>query len=451
MYWQLPAMSGYVVRLLGMDLSRQSVARACLSAVLVIGSLLSFHFRKRLPSGVRSACLALIFATVAVSGVLSFRMMRSHVQNPPQWDFRVFWMYGKVISRHGNVYQPAEYQEFQTLFHPDTQFTQAVLQVGATYPPHSMLLFWPLGFWDIHTAYLFWYALQIAALILSIELLHRLFLSGSGVWGVGLAAILVFSLRGTWSTINFGQTNFLVLLFLLLYWRDRKIPRAGIWLALGILVKLYVVFVLLYPLLRRQWPVLAYTVVSSLLLAAASLAVLGPTTFVSYFTLDPASHLPNWVYMERINQSLLAVILRSSNTELRGVSPFSQPLFLILASLLISVTGWLVYRARRDSDWGLASVLAMTLLLYPGTLAHYTVTLLIPLLLIWKNREKIPFGVWGSVSLIAFIYSLIGLSQGNSTFSAILITWIVVGKLGFDSGSARNVNFSSIPRMGFAA
>src|SRR5439155_13027080 len=217
------------------------------------------------------------------------------------------------------------------------------------------------------------YALQIAALLLSIELLHRLFLSGSGMWGLGLAAILVFSLRGTWSTINFGQTNFLVLLFLLLYWRDRKIPRAGVWLALGIFVQLYVVLVLLYPLLRRQWSVLAYTVVSSLLLAAASLAVLGPTTFVSYFTLDPASHLPNWVYMERINQSLLAVILRSSNTEMRSVFLFSQPLYLILASYINSVISYLVYRARHDSDWGLAFVLATALLIYPGSLSLYPV------------------------------------------------------------------------------
>ncbi|PYX35956.1 MAG: hypothetical protein DMG75_12330 [Acidobacteria bacterium] len=419
----------HIVRLFGMELSRHTLARACLSAVVVSGGLVPFHFRKHLPVWVRVACLALIFASIGICCVWNFRIMRSHVENPPEWDFRVFWMYGKVLARHGNVYLPSEYQEFKELFQSDTQFTEASLNVGATYPPHSMLLFEPLGFSNIHTAYLLWYVLQTAALVAAIELLRRIFLGGSGVWGLGLAALLLFALRGTWVTINFGQTNFLVLLLILLYWCDHELPRAGVWLALGILVKLYVVFLLLYPLLRRQWLVVAWTVVSSLLLAFASLLVLGPTTFFSYFTLHPASHLPSWVYSERINQSLLAVILRNSNGGLGNRGPLAQPLFLALALLLACVTSWLVYRLRRRCEYGLALVLVLTLLLYPGTLVHYTLILLIPLLVIWEYREDFPGGIWGTVGLIAFVYGSIALQQGDSTFAAMLLVWMVLAGL----------------------
>src|SRR5207302_118594 len=156
----------HIVRLFGMELSRHTLARACLSAVVVSGGLVPFHFRKHLPVWVRVACLALIFASIGICCVWNFRIMRSHIENPPEWDFRVFWMYGKVLARHGNVYLPSEYQEFKELFQSDTQFTEASLNVGATYPPHSMLLFEPLGFSNIHTAYLLWYVLQTAALLL---------------------------------------------------------------------------------------------------------------------------------------------------------------------------------------------------------------------------------------------------------------------------------------------
>ncbi len=429
MYWPMSVIGVHIVRLFGMELSRHTLARACLSAVVVSGGLVAFHFRKHLPVWVRVACLALIFASIGICCVWNFRIMHLHVEDPPEWDFRVFWMYGKVLARHGNVYLPSEYQEFKELFESDIQFTEASLNVGATYPPQSMLLFKPLGFWNIHTAYLLWYVLQTTALVASIELLRRIFLGGSGVWGLGLAALLLFALRGTWVTINFGQTNFLVLLLILLYWRDHERPRAGVWLALGILVKLYVVLLLLYPLLRRQWLVLAWTVVSSLLLAFASLLVAGPTTFFSYFTLHPASHLPNWVYSEGINQSLLAVILRNSNRGLGSHGPLAQPLFLALALLLTCVTSWLVYRLRRRLEYRLALVLVLTLLLYPGTLVHYTVILLIPLLLLWKFREDFPGGVWGTAGLIAFVYGLIALQQGDSTFAAMFLVWLVLAGL----------------------
>jgi hypothetical protein len=413
-------------RLLGslreMTAPRHSVALACVFAALVIGALLAFHFRTRLTAWMRLAILSGMFVTVTLFALLNFQIMRDRVKQPPVWDFRVFWMYGQLLRQGANVYQPSEYQRFENIFENNQQFTEAVLNVGATYPPQSMLLFLPLGFWDIHAAYRFWYAFQSACLLLSIELLRRLFLAECGVWGVALVAFLIFSLQSTWSTIALGQMNFLVLLFLLLYWKDWERGRTGVWLALAILVKLYVAVVFLFPLLRRCWRALAWALISSLLVAVAALAALGPKTFFSYFVLHPATRLPGWVYTEHINQSLPAVVLRHVGSVKAG-----EWLYVVMAMLAAGVSGWLVYRLRRDdAQWGLGLVLGLALMIYPGTLAHYTVVLLIPLLLIWANRERIPLGVWGSAGLIASVYFLIALFRGESVFAAMALTWLAL-------------------------
>ena len=419
-------MAGSFVGLLGMELSRQAVLRVGLSAALVFSSLIAFHFRQRLPTAIRIALLGCFLVIVTVLCGMNLQVMRANIKQPPQWDFRVFWMYGQLTVGKANVYDPRQYDRFKNAFQPSAEFVEAVLNVGATYPPQTMLLFFPLGLWQIQAAYLFWYVVQAACLIGSLQLLRKLFLDGSGVWGLALAAILIFSLRATWSTIGFGQTNFLALLFALLYWRDRQRPRGGIWLALGIVVKLYFVIVLLYPAIRQQWRVLASTAVGSFILAMASLAVLGPVTFFSYFTMHPASRLPAWVYTERINQSLAAVVLRISGQGMENTHLLTQPLFVALALLLTAVTGYVVHRARHDSEWSLALVLVLALLLYPGTLAHYTVILLIPLLLIWNDRDNMWAGAWGTAGLISLIYGLIALFQSNSTFAAMLIVWVVL-------------------------
>jgi hypothetical protein len=418
--------AGSFVSLLEMELSRQAVLRGGSSAALVFSSLIAFHFRQRLPVAIRIVLLGCFFVIVTVLCGMNLQVMRANIKQPPQWDFRVFWMYGQLTVGKANVYDPRQYDRFKDAFQPSKEFIEAVLNVGATYPPPTMLLFLPLGFWQIRAAYLFWYGVQAACLIGSLQLLRKLFLDGSGIWGLALAAILIFSLRATWSTIGFGQTNFLALLFALLYWRDRQRPHSGVWLALGMVVKLYFVIVLLHPTIRRQWRALAWTAIGSFILAMASLAMLGPVTFFSYFTMHPASRLPAWVYTERINQSLAAVVLRISGQGMGNVSSLTQPVFVVAALLLTAVTGYIVHRARHDSEWSLALILVLALLLYPGTLAHYTVILLIPLLLIWNDRDNMWAGAWGTAGLISLIYGLIGLFQGNSTFAAILMVWMVL-------------------------
>ena len=57
------------------------------------------------------------------------------------------------------------------------------------------------------------------------------------------------------------------------------------------------------------------------------------------------------------------------------------------------------------------------------------------LLLIWKEREKTPLGVWGSTLLITLIIGLVGFH--SQAFAAYVVTWIALAGLAAWSASQK--------------
>ena len=419
--------------------------KAGMGCILLMVSLLTFHYRERLWKPLKLAFLAAFGVVIAIALLQAFQLMQSRVRTLPEWDVRVFWIYGQLTAQGENVYALESYERFYREFNPDRNFIEAVLRVGGTYPPPTMLLFRPLGCCGMPSAFVYWYVFVGLSVLATIELLRRTFLKDDGLWGLGLVMLFVFGLQGTWATIRFGQTNFLALVLLLLYWRDREAPRAGIWVALGAVIKLYMGVLLLDAVLLKRWRVVAGAALAGVVLSAASLILLGPGTFVSYFTLHPISRVPGWVYVEWVNQSLLATLLRLTHAPISGGSLGMNPLFLGSALVLLVVTAGLVYRLHPASVWSLPLWLLLGLIIYPGTEAHYSVMLLPVLLLLWKERENTPLGVPGSVLLITLIIALVGFH--SHVFAAHLVTWIAVASLAVWAGP-KSSGARSLPSPG---
>jgi hypothetical protein len=216
-----------------------------------------------------------------------------------------------------------------------------------------------------------------------------------------------------------------------LFWRDRELLRGGVWLALGLCVKPIVAVLLLYLLLRRQWRPIGSALATLTILSVFTILLFGIATFSSYFTANPAARsTPTYVYSEPVNQSLLATILRTTGgTGAR--SPVTEPVYVVLAVALTAITSVLVYRLRTsDPEWALAALVPLALLLYPGTLVHYSLFLIVPLLLLWQHRDQLPIGLWGVVAFITLEYGLIG-RGGGSIFAAIVLCWLLFVGVGF--------------------
>lgn len=135
--------------------------------------------------------------------------------------------------------------------------------------------------------------------------------------------------------------------------------------------------------------------------------------------------MPGFVYTEMTNQSLLATILRITVYNFNDRSPLTHPLYVIFGLILTVITCWLVVSLKDDNtDWALALILLLALIVYPSSQFFYSVLLIIPVLLLWVNREEIPIVDWGIVAFFTVVYVLI--SHSSYTFVANILLWLAM-------------------------
>lgn len=393
--------------------------------LLVPVLLMGFHYYTKLSRYWQAALMGLTLAMLIVSVGRVIKTMGTNIVDPPEWDFTLYWLYGRVTALGMNPYNSDHLRQLALPMHLSKEF-MAELYLFQT--PPTLFIFAPLGWFDIRTAYLLWYLVQGAMIALDVILLWKIFQPDSGLTGLALTATLVLILRSTRSTVFLGQLNFMVLFLLLLFWRDRERNLGGIWLALGILVKPVLVFLSLYLVLRRKWHVAATMVGTFIVVSIITMLIFGPALFLGYFTANPIiEKMPNSMYTETINQSLLATVLRLTKYDLNNRSPYTQPLFLFLATFLAVITGWLVARLdTAHSDWAVGLTSVFALLIFPKTLEHYSVLLIATLLLVWMHRQKLAGGAWGAALFIMLEYALISYPQGDLVFVAIALNWVIL-------------------------
>lgn len=368
----------------------------------------------------------------AFSAIAIFRVGKEAYVNyhqPPEWDFLTFWLDGKVALTGENFYEVKNYQEMPLPYNPSGGFMEEIIDVGFRYPPFTMLLFLPLGLFDISNAYLLW---QISNLLLCVACIYglwRLFLKDYGIFSLLLVATLMLWLVPTRYTFSVAQTNFLALLFFLLFLRNRSKPWGGVWLALCVVVKPYMAILYIYPLLTRKWKVLAIAILTLLALTFLSVLAFGSEVLISFLH-NPTPDMPGYVYTEGVNQSLLATILRLTPNQIIKESPILNPLYLGISLLFSLITVWVTIKKNSSHDWVILSILFLALIIYPASLAHYGVFLIIPVVLLLRQSSKNAKQKMAVCFMILITYFLSGYNSGIYVFYANLFMWLVCIVLG---------------------
>lgn len=389
--------------------------------------LMGFRWYPKL-SHTRQRLVAYLYIAVIVT--YSLRIILSvyrNVLNPPQWDFQLFWVYGQVGAHLLNPYDPNVLLKFALPLHPSADLLKELYFYQL---PPLIFLFLPLGWFDIHVAALVWSIFLVIILILDIQLLWSLFFDRRGFRSLVFVIVLVLMLESTRDTLLFTQTNFIVLLAFLLYWRKRKSLVGGIWLGIGMLVKPIFVFVLIYPVVKRHWRAIFGMITALLSASILTIIAFGPGMFFGYLTDNPIVHeMPNYMYVESVNQSLLATILRLTNFDFASGSPYLQPLFIACSFLLAGVTGFLLVREKPGqrvfSAYDMSLVITFALLLFPKTLMHYAMLLIIPLLTISICIEEFESGFWYFLVFMTCECVLVSLGE-SFIFAAILLAWLFI-------------------------
>jgi hypothetical protein len=78
----------------------------------------------------------------------------------------------------------------------------------------------------------------------------------------------------------------------------------------------------------------------------------------------------------------------------------------------------------------MALTIILGLLLFPKTLSHYSLLLLVPMFLIWRERDLLPGKHWTAIVILTAIQLMIHIQSGGVTFGAFLLAFIAVAGVG---------------------
>jgi hypothetical protein len=348
-----------------------------------------------------------------------------NLREVPEWDFLGFWVHARTAVSGGNFYDPRAFASQADGLELSSAFRTEIASAGFWYPPPSMFLFLPLGWFDVRTALAVWYAFHIAVLAVCALWLRRIFFPGGGPVELAVCATLLSVAYGTVLTLHYAQTNFVALLALLLFWNRRDTGPGGAWAAAALFVKPFLAALAGVPLLARSWRAVAGFVIAVALFTLASIVAFGPRTFASYVASGPVGVKPAWIYFEETNQSALGWLLRLGQPDCEGSRCVLYPPFLVTSGLIGLTTLALGLRLARlgKTEWTLALFLVAALLVYPVSQVFYSVLLVPVLLLGWRSREQVPGGALAVASFAGVVYALCAADGGNATVYAFGLTW----------------------------
>jgi hypothetical protein len=390
--------------------------------------LLGDRYAGTIPA-IRRGYHILLGLTLVAAGFIVLRIIVHTIIAPPGWDYQALWLYGHVAVSGMNPYLPASYHALAGPGPFVQDFGAEVLDVGAVYPPPTLLLFAAIGWMPLRVAIVPWMIVQVTAFVGCVVLLWRTFFADRGTEGLALVLALSLLLPATLATFFHGQINFLAVLCVLCAWRTRDRAVSGVYLVGAAIVKLMYGALWLYPLLRGRWRAVGATGTAAAGACLAALLAFGMGTFATYLHDNPVVHrMPAYYFSTFVNQSLLGAILRAVpyvNSPRFG-PPVHDPLYLAASAIVGLVTVWLVIRQSRTSegeDLSLVLLILMGMLIYPWTLSNYFVLLLIPIAFLWARRPARGPGLVWTIVVIAVIYPVTHIANGLYSIVATLLLW----------------------------
>jgi hypothetical protein len=401
---------------------------------LLVCVLLYFLFRyKNLSDFWKSAFWGYLIFLSGFSLFMAFKVIKSDILHPQEWDFLCFYLYGKVALNGMNFYLPANYlnvlNSLSLPFSPSPDFINGAL-VFQYFPP-NIFYFIPLGLFNYNFANHLWLTINILFLFIDIYLIYKFFFKSKGLLYLLSVLSLSLLLPCTHYALFYEHNTFIFLLFVLLIWKSRDFPRSGIWLSFAMFAKPILVILFIYPIFRRKWKTIIIAAITALIISLVTLIIFGPTVFISFFTSNPNLNVPNSDYTEWTNQSLLSTILRITHYNFSYVTPLIHPLFLISSLILCGISFWITFKIEEDkSSWAFAIILLLALMIYPGSINSYGPMIMPVVIFLLSDGEKLYYNKWLYPVAIASIYMIMFVNPFLSylTFWVMLIFIIVIGK-----------------------
>lgn len=415
---------------------------------IVFFACLYYSHRNKYIKQISSFVLGLL---IVLSGNLISHLIASF-QTIPVWDFMCFYMFGKAGLSGSNFYDPALFSNIFTALNlkidGNAGFIAEIVNVGFWYPPPSMFLFLFLGLFKIGTSYIIWQSILFLFLIIDLVLLfkyYRLELNdgNKNIYIFSLAGVILL-FPGFISSFEISQTVFIFLFFLLLLINNLNNWKAGLFLALLIIIKPLAAVFALYFVIFKKWKIFTSFLLTGSIIIGISILFFGFDSFLIFFKSPPTNRIPPEVFYEGTNQSLNAVLLRLQlkffgyvDFKTIKIVAYSLSLFISLITIYCS---FLI--SKSDSKLAFMIFLPMALLVYPNTLVSYTIIVL-PIILYFFNKNYLEN--WAlNVFAIFFLFGIgyFSFFLLNLILWAIFIALSMLSKYNFSKTGFGSFNFT---------
>ena len=256
-----------------------------------------------------------------------------------QRDFVNYWMGGRMVLA-GTVQDlfvhDVYFARLQQLFGPDIEIR------SWSYPPHFLLMLWPLGYLDYEVALALFLVLTFALFVVAVHVFRANFAPQSGV-AILYCALLGFVLMQLDAMQNGFLTSALIL-FGLAWMKQRPVLASLAFACLTIKPQLgFLVPVLL--LWDRNWPALLWSAVFTMVLVAASIAFFGLDSWHAYLTSTLAYQryvMTNWTGIFLLMMPTVFGSVRALGGSPESAIAMQLPVSIAAAALV----AWLLHRER---------------------------------------------------------------------------------------------------------
>lgn len=366
--------------------------------------------------------LAVVMFLILVMGTIKAATSDS------EWDFMCFYMQGQLGLHHLNFYDPNSFKillqnnNFNHNF--SDYFKYEILNVGLLPPSITMLFFAPLASMEEHTGRIVLASLTFIFVFGNTILANLIFAKKRrSIYSFLFIFIVIMLLPGTNGTLGYNQTNFFILFSLLLTMYHINKPISGFYLALSLILKPISGLLVLFFIADKRWKQVIYFIATVMVLFSLTAFFWGFQNSIGFFYSPPTQRLPQYLYEDTINQSVLAVF----NRNLKGHGLTQDMINLIYYFTAIVLIGLSYLASTRLNKiniyFSFYTFILCMLMIYPSSLAHYMIYLS-PLLInfLFLKQDKKYF--W-----IIILPALSFLRQ--ELFLTYLILWLTLLYIGF--------------------
>jgi alpha-1,2-mannosyltransferase len=232
-------------------------------------------------------------------------------------------------------------------------------------PPHALVLFVPLQFWTIGSAYLAWLILNVVVLGVCVWLIAReLQIRGSWTSWVVVAAGVASSglMMGTVTSGNYYLVLAGPMTLAWIAWRHGRVGFAGLWLGLAAACKVLLLLPLLWFVLHREYRAATIMIAAWLAVFLAGLLALGADTYAGWLSILARAPMDGQFHDAALLQFAQRALSETPQfVPLLSAPAMARPLWAVLAGLAVTMT----VVVKRDPDRTMLSVVAAAILVAP--------------------------------------------------------------------------------------